>query len=253
VVGGGYSGVEAAGEIYSLIHKGIRPDYPWVDYGQVRLALVEGLPDILPEIDPALREVGRRRLMNLGVEVRTGDFVSEVTPEGLSFQSGELIPARTVLWSAGGRGSAVLEGVNAEKDKMNRLVVDEHLSLPEHEDVWALGDAASAPGPEGDPVPPTAQAATQQTSVVAHNVFASLTEGEPERFEYKPLGQLIEVGGAFALSEVMGWKLSGAFGHALSRAVHLQRLNDRQKRARVLADWLLDAVFRPDTSDLGRV
>lgn len=251
VVGGGYSGVEAAGQIHNLIHKGIRPDYPWVDYGQVRLVLAEGLPEILPEIDPALREVGRRRLTNLGIEVHTGDFVSEVSPEGLSFQSGEFIPARTVLWSAGGRGSEVLESMTAEKDKMNRIVVNERLQLPGHEGVWALGDAASAPGPDGNPVPPTAQGAVQESEVVAHNVYASLTEGEPREFEYRPLGQLIEIGGAFALSEVMGWKLSGTLGHALERAVHLQRLTDRQKRVRVLMDWALDYVFPPDTSDLG--
>lgn len=253
IVGGGYSGVEAAGEVYDLIHNGIRADYPWVDYGQARLVLAEGLPDILPEIDPALRSVGRRRLINLGVEIRTGDFVSEITPEGLSFKGGEFLPCTTTLWTAGGRGSEVLESVSAEKNEMNRLVVNEDLSLPEHDDVWAIGDAAAAPGTDGKAAPPTAQVATQQTGIAAHNVFASLTEGQPQTFEFKPLGQVIEVGGAFALSEIMGWKASGALGHALSRSVHLQRLSDRQKRVRVLADWALDLVFRPDTSDLGRV
>jgi NADH dehydrogenase len=123
------------------------------------------------------------------------------------------------------------------------------LRVEGHENVWAIGDCASVADKrqeDGKLVPPTAQAAIQQGHVVARNVIKTI-DGEPglEEFEYRPLGQLVELGSDFAVNEVMGVRFTGLIAALFWRMAYLVRLNSPQSRARIAADWVLGAVLRP--------
>ena len=107
-------------------------------------------------------------------------------------------------------------------------------------------------GSEGRFVPPTAQAASQQGEIVAKNVLATLDgrEDELERFEYKPLGQLVELGSDFAVNEVMGVRFSGRAAAIFWRLAYLVRLNSPQSRVRIAADWISALFVRPAVTQI---
>ena len=101
-------------------------------------------------------------------------------------------------------------------------------------------------------MPPTAQAAIQQGYTVARNVLATIDgrEDELEEFVYRPIGQLVELGGDYAVNEVMGVRFSGFLAALFWRAAYLVRLNSPQSKARIAADWLVGLVLRPAVTQL---
>jgi len=118
--------------------------------------------------------------------------------------------------------------------------------------VWAIGDSAAIPQGDGKLAPPTAQAAVQEGRVAARNVLATIDgrEDELEKFQYRPLGQLVELGSRFAVNEVMGVRFSGFTAALFWRAVYLSKLEGPQNRARVAADWILGLLFRPAATEI---
>ena len=119
--------------------------------------------------------------------------------------------------------------------------------------MWAIGDSAAIPQKgEGRIAPPTAQAAVQEGYVAARNILATIDgkEGKLEEFEYRPLGQLVELGSRFAVNEVMGVRFSGFIAALFWRAVYLSKLESPQNRAQVAADWILGLLFRPAATQI---
>jgi NADH:ubiquinone reductase (H+-translocating) len=118
--------------------------------------------------------------------------------------------------------------------------------------VWAVGDSAAIPQADRKLAPPTAQAAVQEGRVAARNVLATIDgrEDELEKFQYRPLGQLMELGSRFAVNEVMGVRFSGFTAALFWRAVYLSKLESPQNRARVAADWILGLLFRPAATEI---
>ena len=104
---------------------------------------------------------------------------------------------------------------------------------------------------DGGIVPPTAQAAIQEGHLAARNVLKTIDgEGDLGKFEYKPLGQLVELGSNFAVNEVMGVRFTGMFAAVFWRLAYLVRLNSPQSKARVAADWILGIFFRPAVTQI---
>jgi NADH dehydrogenase len=123
-----------------------------------------------------------------------------------------------------------------------------------HENVWAIGDCASVVDKrqeDGKIVPPTAQAAIQQGHVVARNIMKTI-DGDPdlEEFEYKPIGQLVELGSDFAVNQVMGVRFTGLLAAVFWRMAYLVRLNSPQSKARIAADWILGLLLRPAVTQI---
>lgn len=249
VIGGGATGVETASEIHNLVHESLAPDYPNIDPGRVRIFLLEGLPNILPELDPALRKAARTRLVNERIDVQTNAMATEITGNCVRLKSGETISTENVIWTAGNRPNQTITDLGLPYDGRTGIKVHDTLLVEDHEDIWAIGDCASVNDrrhPDGALVPPTAQAAIQQGHVVARNVLKAIDgKTDLEEFEYKPLGQLVELGSDFAVNEVMGVRFTGLAAALFWRMAYLVRLNSPQSKARIAADWLLGAVLRP--------
>jgi NADH dehydrogenase len=119
-----------------------------------------------------------------------------------------------------------------------------------YDNVWGIGDCAANIDSEGNPIPPNAQAATQGGEVVAKNVLAAINGKNLEPFDYKSLGQLVEMGSQFAVNEVMGVKFSGFIASLFWRATYLFKTESPQSRARIAADWFLDLFFRPAVTQI---
>src|ERR687893_2372413 len=189
VIGGGATGVETASEIHTLVHENLAPDYPNIDPHRVRIILLEALPHILPELDPALRRAARARMVNQRIEVMTNAMAEEITAECVKLKSDRNIDTENVIWTAGNRPNQTVQDLGLPYDERTGIRVDLTLRVEGHSDVWSVGDCASVKdirAEDGKIVPPTAQAAVQQGHVVAHNVLATIDgrEDDLRQFEY---------------------------------------------------------------------
>jgi NADH:ubiquinone reductase (H+-translocating) len=242
--------VEVASEIHTLVHEALAPDYPNIDPNRVRIVLLEAGPDILRELDPALRRAARTELFARRIDVMTSVRAQEVMPDRVVLTDGREIQTENVIWTAGNRPNAKLKDLDLPLTKRDGVIADEYRRVPERPNVWVIGDSAAIPYGDGEVVPPTAQAAVQEGHAVARNIVRAIDgTDELERFEYRPLGQLVELGG-FAVNEVMGVRFSGLLASLFWRATYLFKLESPQNRAQVAADWLLSIFFRPAVTQI---
>ena len=251
-VGAGPTGVEAAADTNDLIFDVLEGDYPNVDFDRVRLVIVNSGDRILQGIDPSLAHAAQRRLASQRVEVINSIKVTEVRSDGVSLSDGRDIPARTVVWAAGINPGPLVAGLDVEKDARGRLIVDEYLRVKGTPGVYALGDSACIDY-DGPPVPALAQAAEQQGRIAARNLAAEIRDEAPAGFipfRYRPLGQLVDLGTASSLTDIMGVRFAGRLGALIWRVVYLYELGHNLNRARVLVDWIVDLLTRPDTAKL---
>jgi NADH:ubiquinone reductase (H+-translocating) len=254
VIGGGATGVEVASEIHTLVHENLAPDYPNIDPYRVRIYLLEALPNILPELDPALRRAARTRLLNERIEVLTGAMAEEITEDCVKLKGGKQIDTENVIWTAGNRPNQAVQDLGLPYNERTGIKVDLSLRVEGHSDIWAIGDCAAVHDvrqEDGGIVPPTAQAAIQEGHLAARNVLKTLDdEGDLEQFKYKPLGQLVELGSDFAVNEVMGVRFTGMIAAVFWRMAYLVRLNSPQSKVRVAADWIFGLFFRPAVTQI---
>jgi NADH dehydrogenase len=254
VIGGGATGTEVASEIHNLVHEALAPDYPNIDPNRVRIYLLEGLPQILPELDPALQRAARARLHSERIEVMTNTLAEEVTANCVKIKGGGEIASENVIWTAGARPNVAIKDLGLPIDERTGIKVDKYLRVEGYDNIWAIGDCAAIPDirqEDGKVVPPTAQAAIQEGYTVAKNVLKAI-DGDPdlEEFEYKPLGQLVELGSDFAVNEVMGVRFSGLAAALFWRMTYLVRLNSPQSKLRVFADWVIGYMLRPAVTQI---
>ncbi len=249
-VGGGATGVEAAADTHDLIFEALADDYPNVDLDRVRLVLVNAGKGILKGLDPSLANAGARRFATKRIEVLNDAKVTEVTPDAVALSDGRTLRSRTVVWAAGVEPPPLVRDMDVAKDPRGRILVDGFLRVKDRPGVYAVGDCVHLEydGPE---VPALAQAAEQEGAVAGRNLAAEILGKEvKEAFRYRQLGQLIDLGYGGALVDITGAKFAGAIGAVVWKGVYLYELGHNINRARVLADWVLDLVSRPDTSKL---
>src|SRR5918995_4767015 len=254
VIGGGATGVEVASEIHSLVHEALAPDYPNIDPHRVRVYLLEGLPNILPELDPALRRAARTRLANERIEVMVGAMAEEITANCVKLKGGREISTENVIWTAGNRPNMAIQDFGLPFDVRTGVQVDLTLRVEGHDNIWSIGDCAAVQDvrqEDGAIVPPTAQAAIQEGHLVAKNVIKTI-DGEDDlgEFKYKPIGQLVELGSDFAVNEVMGVRFTGVIAAVFWRMTYLVRLNSPQSKIRVAADWIFGLFLRPAVTQI---
>src|ERR671911_34252 len=254
VIGGGATGVEVASEIHTLVHENLAPDYPNIDPYRVRIYLLEALPNILPELDPALRRAARTRLANERIEVMVGAMAEEITENCVKLKGGREILTENVIWTAGNRPNQTIQDFGLPFDVRTGVQVDLTLRVEGHDNIWSIGDCAAVQDvrqEDGAIVPPTAQAAIQEGHLVAKNVIKTI-DGEDDlgEFKYKPIGQLVELGSDFAVNEVMGVRFTGVIAAVFWRMTYLVRLNSPQSKIRIAADWIVGIFLRPAVTQI---
>jgi NADH dehydrogenase len=248
-VGGGPTGVEAAAETHDLIFDVLKDDYPNVDFGQVRIVLINAGDHILEGVDPPLVHAATRRLTSQRIEVLNDTKAKEVRPYSVVLSDGRTIPTRTTVWAAGIEPASLVENLGAQKDHRERLLVDEFLRMKGRPGVYAVGDCISIDY-DGPPVPALAQAAEQEGKRAALNLAEEIKGEAPVPFNYRSLGQVVDLGEGGALVDILGAKISGRVGALIWKGVYLYELGYHLNRAQVLADWTIDLFARPDTSKL---
>lgn len=250
VVGGGFTGVETAGEIFELFRSVVR-FYRRLQIGDVKMTLVEGGPVLLNGLPPKMGEYSRRVLERRGIEVITGDAVTSANENGLTLASGRRFDSATVIWSAGVAPSPTIAGTALPKTKRGAVVTGPDMRVAEFPSVWALGDCASIPNGEGGVFPMTAQHAIREGPHLADNLVRAL-RGEPTRpFRYNTLGMMAALGGRKAVAQLPGDRvITGFIAWFLWRSYYLLRLPGLDRQLRVAFDWTLDLLFPRDIAEL---
>ncbi len=250
VAGGGYTGVEVAAELNDFIHKS-RKFYRSVRPDEVKVIIVDHGSRIMHEMSESLASYGEKLLRQRGMEIYLKTGVTNVTLDRVEFDSGKIIPTKTVIWAAGTAPHPVVESLPCAKDKGGRIVVNEYLEVPDWSYVWAIGDCAHIPNPEtGNPYPPTAQHAVREGRRLAYNIEAAIYGKEKKPFQYTTQGMLAPLGHRSAVAEIKGFKFSGFFAWFLWRTIYLAKLPGLDRKLRVALDWALDLFFPRDIVQL---
>ena len=245
IAGGGFSGIEVAAEIHDFVHHAIA-DFRGLRDENVRVVLVHSGERILPELTSKLGKYAQRILEKRGVEIRLNDRVSAATVDSVLLKSGDRICARTLVSTVPSAPHPLVAALDCEKIK-GRLATDNTLLIKNHSDVWAVGDCAYVPKPDGMPSPPTAQFAVRQGKVVAANVIASHRGRKDHvRFRFSGLGKAGALGRRSAVAEVLGMTISGLPAWIFWRTLYWFKMPGIDRKIRVGVDWFLDLLLPRD-------
>jgi NADH dehydrogenase len=233
VIGGGPTGVEMAGSIAELARRSVSHDFRSITPQCSRVILIEAGERLLPGFPPKLSEAAERSLKGLGVEVRLGAPVADVGDGYVDWHK-ELIFTRNVVWAAGVTASAAADWLRADRDQNGRVFVERDLRIPGYRNIFAIGDTANAPGPDGRSLPGVAPVAKQQGRFAA-DVIRGRRSGD---FAYRDFGNLATIGRSRAVIEMGEVQLSGFTAWLIWSFAHVWFLISFRSRLAVTINWL---------------
>jgi NADH:ubiquinone reductase (H+-translocating) len=250
-VGGGYSGVEAVGELADLAADACR-DHPAISPDDVRFVLVEATDAILPMVRPALRAAALHELRSRGIDVRLETLVESVDGETIHMSDGTSLAADTLVWCAGVRAHPTVAELGLPSGDQDEVEVDATLAVQGLDGVWSAGDCAAVPDlVRGGTCPPSAQYALRQGRQIARNIERALAGHAPRKFRYRQIGELISLGRMRAVGEIRGLRLTGRPAWFLRAAYHVFRFPTWQRKLRIGLEWTISAAFPRETTSLG--
>jgi NADH dehydrogenase len=245
IIGGGLVGVELFGELSAFADE-IVPLYKHVDRDEVRLVLLQAGNRLMPEIDPKLADYGTGVLRKRrGADIRTGTIVQAIEP-GKVHLPDDSIEAETVILAAGVVPSPVVAELPVERDRRDHIVVEGTMRCRSHPEVWALGDCAVIPAPDGQPYPSLAQHAMREARVLARNIAAVLDGRPPQPFIYSTLGMMGSLGHSKAFGQLLKVRVRGFLAWFVRRTYYLLQMPGWRRRLRIMIDWSFALLFRPD-------
>ncbi len=238
IVGGGATGVELAAEIATLFqYLGKRS--PRTPATEPRVVLLEATDRLLGWLDPYFHDVALQELEKLSVEVRLNSPVEKANEEGVD-AGGEWLPSGIRVWTTGIEVPSLIQDLSAETDPTGRMIVDSHLTLPGHPEVYVLGDAGTYEDPSYGPLPPTASVAVQQGPWAARDIGRRLSGRRRPAFDFFNRGYVVSLGPENAVGEAVGVKLRGPAAQALYRSIFLYYLKRSRDRILTGADWAME-------------
>jgi NADH dehydrogenase len=254
VVGGGFAGVETAGELNDFLRDSVKDYYHNIEPKDIRVIIIQSGNRLLPEMSEELSKFAMQKLVQSGVEVILNARVTGATATSVKLKNGRSISTNTVIWSGGVAPNPITEELTCERDKKSgRIITNKHLEVQRYPGVFAIGDCAFIIDPNtGDPYPPTAQHAIREGTVVAQNII-SLIEGKTGNkkvFEYKTKGMMASIGKRNGVGAILGIEVQGFIAWWIWRMYYLANLPTLQKKIRVMADWTLDIFFKRDVTML---
>lgn len=249
VIGGGFSGVEVAAAMNDFLRQATR-EYKNLQREDIRVVLIDRGKRILSEMSEGLASYATRLLRRRHMEILLNTRAKAATAESIILEDGNKIPTRTLISTVPAGVHPLIMGLPIEKDKRGRIIVNEYLEASGAPGIWALGDCASIPDRKGGRVPPTAQFATREATVVAKNIMAAIRGEEKTPFTFSGLGKMGSLGHYSAVAEVFGIKFSGILAWFVWRALYLMKLPGIERKFRVGLDWILDTLFPADLVQL---
>ena len=260
VVGGGFAGIETAGELMDLLLDA-RKYYPTIDKEDLKVIVLEAMGEILPGFNKKLADFAKKKLIERGIDIQLKKAVTsfdgnEVTIKTLdetpkdSIDQSEInsIITKTLIWTAG------VTPVNTIKRSMfktekGKLIVNDFLEVQKFPGVFAIGDCALFVDPITNRVfPPTAQIAEAQAKIAAKNLISLIKNSDQEKFVYHSKGQMAIIGKRSGIATFLGVNISGFVAWLIWRNVYLSKIPTFDKKTRVFLDWVIDLFFDRDIS-----
>ena len=252
IVGGGPTGVELAGTLAEIASHTLKYDYRHINPADARIVLIDLADRVLAAFPPDLSAAAADRLRRMSIELRTSTRVQSLDAGSVVLQptavdaKPETIAAHTILWAAGveasplGRKLAAAAG--CETDRMGRIIVQPDLTLPNHPEVFVLGDLAHCADKQGKPLPGVAPTAIQQGQYAARLIVTRLRGQSLPPFEYFDYGNMATIGRSAAVAQLGRWKFTGFTAWLIWLFVHLMQLVRFENRVLVLIQWAWNYV-----------
>ena len=242
IVGGGATGVEMAGAIADVARQTLAADFRRIDPRSARIVLIEAGPRLLPAFPQGLSDYARDTLTRVGVDVKTDTLVTKCDARGVDVKDGR-IDAGTVIWAAGVTASPAARWLNVEADHAGRVKVRPDLSVPDHPDIFVVGDTAAISDAKGHPVPGIAPAAKQMGKYVGKLISARIAGRAPlKAFHYIHLGELATIGRRAAVVKFGRLELRGFAGWVFWSLAHIYFLIGLRNRFVVAFNWFWDYI-----------
>jgi NADH:ubiquinone reductase (H+-translocating) len=239
VAGGGPTGVELAGALAELVDLVVRRDHPTLDLSQVRIVLVEPRDQLLGGFSARSGGAALEGLRRRGVDVRLGVGIARADADHVELTDGSVLPTRLVVWAAGVAASPLAAALDVELAPGRRVPVDDQLRVQGLADVFAIGDLAASPGPDGRPLPQVAPVAMQQGRHVARLLVDEARGRGTPPFRYRDKGSMATIGRAAAVAELPGRiRLRGFVAWVAWLLLHLLMLVGFRNRVAVLFSWI---------------
>ncbi|HEX2128054.1 MAG TPA: NAD(P)/FAD-dependent oxidoreductase [Solirubrobacterales bacterium] len=255
-VGGGYSGLEALAELQDFAADAM-DRYPRARLHGMRWILVEAMDRVLPEVPADLAEYALRELRGRGIDIRLGTRLDEAAADSVQLSTGERIPTRTIVWTAGVAPHPSLASLSVPLDERGKVKVDEYMRVEGLSGVWAVGDCAAVPDPakgRSAPCPPTAQHAVRQGPAVAHNIACELgVATKPRPFEYKAKASFVNLGRYKAVGKLGRASFRGFPAWWMARSYHMSQIPGTARKIRAVVDWTVGLPFRRDVAEVGSI
>ena len=262
VVGGGFAGIETAGELMDLLLDA-RKYYPTIHKDDIRVIVLESLPMILPGFNEKLAEFAKEKMIDRGIDIRLRTAVTnfdgtevivksfdENPKDPMDESKMNVIRTKTLIWTAGVTPVNTIKRSMFKTDK-GKVIVNDFLEVPEFYGVFVIGDCALFIDPQTNrPFAPTAQIAEAQAKIAAHNLNASIKNLEKKKFEYHSKGQMAIIGKRTGIATFLGMNISGFLAWLIWRNVYLSKIALPDKKIRVFLDWTIDLFFDRDISRL---
>lgn len=237
IVGGGPTGVELAGAIAEIAKETMIKDYKNFKPQDTKVILIEAADRILPSFDKKLSEQAKEYLAQMGVEVKLHTKVENINEEGV-FTNNGIISSKTIIWAAGNQASPLLKSLKSELDRAGRVIVNKDCSLPNHPEIFIIGDAAHFEDENGNVLPGVAQVAIQQGKFVSEIIKNEIPFERRPKFKYIDKGTMATIGKAKAVAEIKGFKLTGLPAWLTWSSVHIFFLIGFRNRFRVMIEWI---------------
>ena len=224
VVGGNFTGVELAGELQAFLRSILRY-YPSIDSATVEVVVVESSDKLLGHLPEKFGKYAASVLRARGTRLLLGQDVKAVDSRGVELKDGERIESATVVWAAGVEPSPLAKQLGIKTNKHGAIETGGDFAVTGTPHVWALGDCAAVPRPEGGTYAPLAENAIREGELLAANIRASLRRKPTKNFRYHELGQMASLGDRNAVVELPGGRmLTGTVAWMAWRTYYLARL-----------------------------
>ena len=244
VAGGGYTGVETIAALNDLVRDTAREHGTPLD--ELAITIIEPTKRLMVEMPETLANYTQELLGKDGIDVRTGASVEKVSGESVTLSNGETIQAGMLIWDTGIRPNPLVTGFDCARGKKGGIATDSAFRVPDRPGVWAIGDCAEIPKPDGSGAffEPTAQNATREGTHVADNILAVIRGKAVKPFTYKQIGELAVVSRHSGVAHVFGLQIKGLAGWLMWRAIYLVKMPSMRQRLGLLADWVRLAFGR---------
>jgi NADH dehydrogenase len=250
VIGGGFTGVEATGEL-SAFMKRMRRFYPEFKGSIPEISLIESGSRLLSELPPEFGSRAARSLRERDVCIVLNAEVERVDSRGVLLKNGTRYESGTVVWTAGVEPAPFVKTVGLQTSAKGALIVGGDLSVPGRPGIWAAGDCAHVPKKGGGTYPPLAQIAVRAGPFLARNVLASLAGKKTKPLKYRPAGMMASLGDGDAIAQLPGGAmLAGRPAWLVWRAFYLIQLPGLLRKLRVASDWTTSGLFAQNVARL---